>query len=182
MTLQNVRETVVGIDKEVPLLDGTLRQYVNFDNAASTQALRPVLDSGNEFLGWYSSIHRGAGWKSALSTRIYEESRGIVAKFTSADPEQDAVIFTKHTTEGANIPARRLNIPAGAVILTSMMEHHANDLPCRFWRGEGGRPVQVEHVRATDNGERSKPYVLDKTTGMCSPKGYYPDFDRFFKI
>ena len=44
LTIHNVRERTVGVDARVPLLDGTQRQYVNFDNAASTPSLRPVLD------------------------------------------------------------------------------------------------------------------------------------------
>ncbi|MBI4243335.1 MAG: aminotransferase class V-fold PLP-dependent enzyme [Planctomycetes bacterium] len=153
ITLQNIRNAIVGIDKKIPLLNGTTRQYVNFDNAASTPVLKPVLDTVNQFLEWYSSIHRGTGWKSMLSTHIYEECRKILADFVGADPERDTVIFVKHTTEGINILSRRLRFPGGAVILTSMMEHHANDLPWRFCTCEDGRPVQVEHVHATEDGE-----------------------------
>ena len=36
------RQHIVGIDTKVPLLDGRLVSYVNFDNAASTPALREV--------------------------------------------------------------------------------------------------------------------------------------------
>ena len=41
VTIQNVRDQIIGVDVQVPLLDGTQRMYVNFDNAASTPALRP---------------------------------------------------------------------------------------------------------------------------------------------
>jgi len=40
-----VRERVVGIHQTVPLLDGSTRPYINFDNAASTPALQEVLDT-----------------------------------------------------------------------------------------------------------------------------------------
>jgi hypothetical protein len=38
--LTRVRERIVGVDRRVPVLDGSLRSYVNFDNAASTPVLR----------------------------------------------------------------------------------------------------------------------------------------------
>ena len=40
LTIHNVREQIVGIDAQVPLLDGSHRQYVFFDNAARTPALQ----------------------------------------------------------------------------------------------------------------------------------------------
>ena len=55
-----------GIDIEVPLLDGTSKRYINFDNAASTPPLRAVIDSVDDFANYYSSVHRGMGYKSQL--------------------------------------------------------------------------------------------------------------------
>ena len=40
--LEGIRERIVGVDQQVPLLDGTVRPYINFDNAASTPALGDV--------------------------------------------------------------------------------------------------------------------------------------------
>ena len=53
-----------GVDAVVPLLDGSKRKYVNLDNAASTPALNSVQDAVNNFLTYYSSVHRGTGFKS----------------------------------------------------------------------------------------------------------------------
>ena len=74
-----VRERIVGIDQTVPVLDGALRPYVNLDNAASTPALREVLDTVNDFMHWYSSVHRGTGFKSKVATQAYDDARHIVA-------------------------------------------------------------------------------------------------------
>ena len=87
LTIKNVRERIVGIDAQVPLLDGSRRQYVNFDNAASTPALRPVYDKVNEFLTWYSSVHRGTGFKSQIATEAYELAHDLVACFVGANLE-----------------------------------------------------------------------------------------------
>jgi selenocysteine lyase/cysteine desulfurase len=56
--------SLVGDDVDVPCVDGIERRYVSLDAAASTPALSAVARRVQEFLPWYSSVHRGAGWKS----------------------------------------------------------------------------------------------------------------------
>ena len=80
----SLRSRIVGIDQQVPVLGGGRLPYVNLDNAASTPVLREVLDTVNRFMDWYSSVHRGAGFKSQVSTHAYEEARGIAADFVGA--------------------------------------------------------------------------------------------------
>jgi selenocysteine lyase/cysteine desulfurase len=161
LTIANIREHIVGVDARVPLLDGSSRTYVNFDNAATTPALRPVMECVDEFLGWYSSVHRGAGYKSQLSTRIYEQTREIVLDFVGADPERYTVIYGKNSTEALNKVARGLHFAPGDVILTSLMEHHSNLLP---WRG----CAQVVHIEPTVEGgldESSLDALLEQYAG-----------------
>ena len=120
------------VEQQVPLLDGSTRAYVNFDNAASTPPLRAVTAAVNRFLPWYSSVHRGSGFKSQLATFAYEEARRTTLRFVGADPHTHVCIFGKNTTEALNKLARRLPFAQGQdTILVSMMEHHSNDLPYR---------------------------------------------------
>src|SRR5437870_5481683 len=81
----DVRQHIVGVDTKVPVLNGELLPYINFDNAASTPSLREVLQVVNDFMPWYSSVHRGTGFKSLVSTEAYEESRRVVADFFGAN-------------------------------------------------------------------------------------------------
>jgi cysteine desulfurase/selenocysteine lyase len=142
----NYRSLFVGLDVPCPLLDGSCRSYVNFDNAASTPALKAVQKSVDDFLLYYSSVHRGTGFKSQLSTRAYEQSRRIVMDFVGADPTDCTCIFGKNTTEAINKLARRLPLQTERnIVLTTAMEHHSNDLP---WRSA----AQVIHVRLTPDG------------------------------
>jgi selenocysteine lyase/cysteine desulfurase len=60
---------LVGADVEVPLVTGGTSRYVNLDYAASAPALQAVHDAVEELLGWYSSVHRGAGFKSRAASR-----------------------------------------------------------------------------------------------------------------
>src|SRR5262245_51543422 len=77
---------LIGIDQQVPIIGGRMAPYVNFDNAASTPALRTVVDLLDEFLPFYSGVHRGTGYKSRVSTHAFERARQIVGRFFGADP------------------------------------------------------------------------------------------------
>jgi cysteine desulfurase/selenocysteine lyase len=143
--LLNVRQRIVGIDQAVPVLDGSQRPYINFDNAASTPALQDVLDTLSEFMPWYSSVHRGTGFKSKIATQAYDDARRIVADFVGADLTDHTVIFGKNTTDAINKLSYRLPLKRDEVVLVSLLEHHSNDLP---WRAR----AHVEHIQADDLG------------------------------
>jgi selenocysteine lyase/cysteine desulfurase len=129
----NYRDLYVGLDIEVPMLDGNSKVYINFDNAASTPAFQSVQDQVNKFLNFYSSVHRGTGFKSQISTAAYEQARAIILNFVGADPATHVCIFGKNTSEAINKLARRFPFTKGRdIVLTSGMEHHSNDLPWRF--------------------------------------------------
>src|ERR1035437_4938305 len=87
--VESLRSEIVGIDQVVPLLDGSSHIYVNLDNAASTPTFRKVQNKVNELLVWYSSVHRGTGLKSLVSTHLYDRAHEIVADFVGADPQLD---------------------------------------------------------------------------------------------
>ena len=120
--------SLVGDGRLVPCLDGSERRYVNLDSAASTPALRRVVDVVTEFLPWYSSVHRGAGAKSQISTSAFEGARLAVRAFLGAVDDQD-VVFVSHTTHAINLLSSLYE--PGARILASPVEHHANMLPWR---------------------------------------------------
>jgi cysteine desulfurase / selenocysteine lyase len=135
-----------GLDVQTPLLDGRLQRYVNLDNAASTPALAAAQQAVNAFLPFYSSVHRGTGFKSQLATHAYEQARQATLRFLGADPGEHTCIFGKNTTEAINKLARRFSFTdQRRVVLTSGMEHHSNDLP---WRAV----AQTVHVRLTPDG------------------------------
>ena len=102
LVFANPAHEVVGRDERIPLLDGRLVRYVNLDNAASTPAFRGVVDTVQRFLPYASSVHRGSGYKSRISTAAFEDARARVGRFVGADPERDVVLFAKNTTEAIN--------------------------------------------------------------------------------
>jgi cysteine desulfurase/selenocysteine lyase len=139
------RDRVAGLAQQVPLADGRLAPYINLDNAATTPPLQEVLDAVYEFLPFYSSVHRGAGFKSRVSTAAYDRAHETIARFVGADPRTNTVIFGKNTTEAINKLAYRYPLTARSVVLSTGMEHHSNDLP---WRGR----AQVVRARVTGDG------------------------------
>jgi selenocysteine lyase/cysteine desulfurase len=120
---------LVGDDAVVPCLDGVERRYAALDAAASTSALPAVAARVTEFLPWYSSVHRGAGYKSRQATQAYEDARAAALAFGRGDPDRDIAILCRNTTEALNHLAYRLRLAPDDVVLTTVVEHHANLLP-----------------------------------------------------
>src|SRR5579859_2623205 len=123
------RPRVLGVKTEVPLFDGKHVRYVNLDSAASTPPLVRVQQAIDRFAPWYSSVHRGSGYKSRLSTHLYEHARDVVIRFTGANPATHEVIFVRNTTEALNLLAHRILLEPGELVLTTRLEHHSNLLP-----------------------------------------------------
>lgn len=183
----NYRKLIVGLEKEVPLRDGRKVVGINFDNAATTPPFTSVVKEIVKFSPWYSSVHRGTGYKSQLSSKIYDEARESVLDFVKADREKYTVIFVKNTTEGINKLSYRLITDKDDVVLSTCMEHHSNDLP---WRDK----CRVEYVEVDKKGilcmedlefklRINKGKVkLVAVTGASNVTGYVNDIHKIAKL
>jgi cysteine desulfurase / selenocysteine lyase len=140
------REHFAGVDLPVPILGGGTATGINFDNAASTPPLKRVRDLVNGFSDVYSSVHRGTGYKSRLSTEAYEQARELVSQFLGVDETHQVVIFVKGTTDALNRIAAEQARLDGRQVLVTEMEHHADLLP---WRHRSGHVM----VGLSDDGE-----------------------------
>ncbi len=129
--MNRFRKEIVGVDVMVPLIGGGSVEYANLDNSASTPSLKRVLGKVNRFMEYYSSVHRGTGFKSMLSTHFYERARETAGEFVGYDPDEHLVIFGKNSTEAINKISFRMDLPREATVIVSEMEHHSNDLPWR---------------------------------------------------
>jgi selenocysteine lyase/cysteine desulfurase len=130
-----------GADLVVPLVTGERVRYVNLDCAASPPCLKAAHDAVLRALPAYASVHRGAGYASVLSTRLFEQSREEIGAFVGAR-RGDQVILTRNTTEALNLLAAAL--PSQVTVVTFASEHHANLLP---WRG---RSIELPAPRSED--------------------------------
>jgi selenocysteine lyase/cysteine desulfurase len=122
----------------VPCIDGLERPYVGFDSAASTGALEQVLSRVEEFVPTYSSVHRGVGYKSQLSTAAFEAAHEAVLSFAGREGRDDVAVICRNTTEAINHVAYSLGLGPNDMVVTTVIEHHANLLPwfraakCRY--------------------------------------------------
>ncbi len=180
-------EEVVGYDTWVTVAGGERTTYAFLDNAASTPAMVAAARAVNELLPWYASVHRGAGVKSRVSTAAYEAARAQIGR--SLDVGDDhVVLFTKSTTEGMNRLARLFGARQ-AIVVTSIMEHHANLLP---WRVNGCevRYVQADAFGVIDEDDlrsqlrrapRDRPRIVS-VAGVYNVSGYAPPVHKLAAI
>ena len=117
---------VVGAGELIPTVHGEWVDYANFDHGASTPALASVAAAVERASLTYSSVHRGKGWNSRVSSALYEAAREEVAAFVGAR-EGDQVVFTRNTTDSFNLLARAL--PRDTTVIVFETEHHATLLP-----------------------------------------------------
>jgi selenocysteine lyase/cysteine desulfurase len=127
---------IVGGSVPVPVSGGRTVPYANLDYAASAPCLEPVRDALDAALPYYSSVHRGAGYASQVTTDRYERARETVRAFVGAW-QRDAVVFTRNTTDAMNLLSHVL--PRGTTVVVFESEHHANLLP---WQ-RGNRVVRL---------------------------------------
>lgn len=153
--IQKLRKMIAGLDREVPLTDGCRVCGINLDNAATTPPFRYVLETIVNFSEWYSSIHRGNGYKSQMCSDIYDEARERIISFVGGERDKYDVIFVKNTTEALNKLSFRLKRDEDTIFLTTRMEHHSNDLP---WRGR----FKTDYVDIDDEGELNINSLRDK--------------------
>ncbi|MDN5717356.1 MAG: aminotransferase class V-fold PLP-dependent enzyme [Janibacter sp.] len=124
--------------------DGSVIEYAHLDHGATTPAFAAVAQEVAAAAVTYSSVHRGAGFASRVTSSRYEQARESVADFVGAR-EEDQVIFTRNTTDSFNLLARAL--PADTTVFVFASEHHAALLP---WGDAVRLPVPHSHDEAID--------------------------------
>ena len=147
--IENVRDMMYGLDTPIQHGNGKMAPAVNLDNAATTPPFRAVVEEIQKQLNFYGSIGRGTGQKSRHSSIVYAQGRDTVLDFVGAKSSKYTVFYTNSTTDGINKLASALtnhkdrygcSINEKVLIISTRMEHHANDLP---WR-ERARTVYAE--------------------------------------
>ena len=107
------------------------KDLIYFDNAATTQRPRQVIDAVKNFYEKSNANPlRGLYGLSSQATELYENARGTVASFINAAVEE--IIFTRNASESLNLVAYTWgmqNVRDGDEIAVTVMEHHSNILP-----------------------------------------------------
>jgi selenocysteine lyase/cysteine desulfurase len=174
---------LLGAHVPVPCVDGTERPYRDLDCGASTPAMQAVADRVAEFMPWYSSVHRGAGYKSRRATAEYEAAREIAYRFAHRPAAgDDVVVLVRNTTEAINHLAYRLRLGPDDIVATTVVEHHANLLPwsrmaSRRWVecGPEGTFGTDDVVKVLEEGRRPALLAL---TGASNVTGWLPPVEE----
>lgn len=121
------------------------KPLVYFDNTASTQTPRQVVDTVTDmYFHHKANVHRGVHALSQEATSLMEESRRRVKDFIGATSEKE-VIFTRGTTESINLVASSYGalLNEGDEVILSVMEHHSNIVPWQLLRDRRGIVIKV---------------------------------------
>ena len=143
------------IRADFPILSQEVRgrPLIYFENAASTQTPRAVLDALCHFDEHdHANVHRGLHELSARATEAFERARQRVADFIGA-ASADEIVFTRGTTESINLVAHSWGgkfLKSGDVILLTEMEHHSNLVPWQLLAERTGAGLRFVPVRAED--------------------------------
>jgi cysteine desulfurase/selenocysteine lyase len=142
-------------------------RLIYFDNAATTQKPKSVLNSLQDYYqGFNSNIHRGAHNLADRATSAFEDTRKSVKEFINANEEEE-IVFTYGTTDGINLIAStfgRSNLNAGDEIIISTMEHHSNIVPWQMLCEEKGAKLKV--IPIDENGD----LILEEFDNLLSER------------
>lgn len=147
---------IAAIRTDFPVLDQQVngKPLIYFDNAATTQKPKPVLEALQHYYQTdNANIHRGIHALAERATAAYEDTRKKIAQFLNA-PSTEQVILTSGTTESINLVAQtfgRLFIQKGDQLLISNLEHHSNIVPWQMIAEEKGAEIKV--IPVLENGE-----------------------------
>ncbi|WP_439557025.1 SufS family cysteine desulfurase [Dyadobacter sp.] len=147
---------IASIRKDFPILNEVVngKQLVYFDNAATTQKPRVVLDAISGYYEHYNAnIHRGIHHLAEKATSAFEQSRKRLQAFLNAQFSEE-IVFTSGTTDGINLVAAtygRKFLKEGDEVIISTMEHHSNIVPWQMLCEEKGCILKV--IPINDEGE-----------------------------
>jgi len=124
---------IASIREDFPILSSKVngKQLIYFDNAATTQTPKVVIDA---IVSYYSTlnanIHRGVHSLSQKATEAYEGARKKIQKHLNAKNSSE-IIFTSGSTHSINLVANGFIdlLKSGDEIIVSHLEHHSNIVP-----------------------------------------------------
>jgi len=158
MNLSEPRASTVDwgdVRADFPILQQEVRGHplIYFDNAASTQKPRAVLEALRHYYEHdNANVHRGLHELSSRATAAFEKARARVAQFLGAE-SKDEIVFTRGTTEAINLVANAWGgkfLRPDDVILLTEMEHHSNLVPWQLLAERTGARLRFVPVRAED--------------------------------
>ncbi len=148
------------------------RPLIYLDSGATAQKPAVVIDTVDRLhRELNANIHRGVHYLSEQATELYEEARGVVARFIGAN-EKEEIIFTAGATASINLVAYAWSerfLRAGDNILISELEHHSNIVPWQLAAERKGAEIRV--LPFDDEGRlmiEKLPALIDEKTKLMA--------------
>ena len=120
--------------KEFPILSRKVngRDLVYFDNAATSQRPRSVIEEWNRLTSYSNAnIHRAVHTIAEECTEAYEQARDAVRAYINAASREE-IIFTSGATASINLVAYTFGerfVSEGDEIIVAECEHHSDMVP-----------------------------------------------------
>lgn len=147
---------IAKIRNDFPILNQKIygKPLIYFDNAATTQKPRVVIDIINKLYSEHNSnVHRGIHYLSDQITKMYELAREKVQNYLNTRYSHE-IIFTSGVTASINMVAYSFGeayVKKNDEIIVSEMEHHSNIVPWQMMCKRKGAHLRV--IPFNDKGE-----------------------------
>lgn len=181
------------IKKDFPLLLRKINgsPIVYLDSTATSLKPTSVIDAVNDYYKKYTAnVFRGIYTLSEEATTAYEGAREKVAKFINSKKEE--IVFTKNTDESLSLLSYcylPYHVKKGDVLVTTMMEHHANFVPWQQYAIAHGCDFRIWNVGIDGElhykdletliGSKTKLFAI---TAASNVLGTIPDIEKIVKI
>lgn len=162
MVVEEIRDMFPALSRKV-----YGKNLVYFDNAATTQRVRTVLDKWNEISSFSNAnIHRAVHRLADEATQAYEDARDAVCSFINAGHREE-IVFTSGTTAAINLVAFSFGeafVDEGDEVIITEAEHHSDIVP---WQMMCKRRKAVLKVLPIDDDGH---LMIGRLESMLSPK------------
>ena len=143
------------------------KDLVYFDNAATSQRVKGVLDEWNRISNESNAnIHRAVHCLADEATQAYEQARDAVKTFLNASSREE-IVFTSGTTAAVNLVAfcfGEAYVKEGDEVIVTEAEHHSNIVPWQMMCQRKGAVLKVLPV------DESGHLMVDKLDDLLSEK------------
>ena len=182
----------IGTSTRYTLADGSKKERLHLDAAASPLAAEIALNTINDLLPHYSNTHSYVHQSAKISTHAFDWAHDKILKCLNASKENYTTVFIgSGTTAASNRLARGLTKARENknIVMISSMEHHANDLPHRetnqqivylpLQEAETGSPSElgavdlIQFEKLCKQHSQKINYIavssVSNVTGICNP-------------
>jgi cysteine desulfurase/selenocysteine lyase len=162
------------IREDFPILKRKINNYplIYFDNAATSQKPRQVIDAIKDFYENHNAnVHRAVHTLSQEASELYEIAHEEVARFINAKGIEE-IVFVRGTTEAINLVAYAWglhNLKKDDEVIVSLVEHHSNIVPWELLSKTKGFKIKYIEVNndGTLNYESFEEIISRKTKIVC---------------